>query len=62
MSGPQRTMIILAMLATIAAFAVYRVQAAATACRAAGGSWRALTLECTTKPRPIILQRDLMRS
>jgi hypothetical protein len=62
MSGPQRTLIIIGMLATIAAFAAYRVQAAANACRAAGGTWRTLTLECTTKPRPIILQRDLLRS
>ena len=56
-----RWLVVGALLVAVGTFAAYRIAAARTACLADGGEYALATLTCTAKPRPIILQRGILR-
>lgn len=62
MTWRTRILVIGAFATAIGAFAAYRMAAQRTACLAQGGSYELASLRCTAKPRPIILQRGILRS
>ena len=61
MKPKARWLVVGALVAAVGAFATYRIATARSACLADGGSYALATLTCTAKPRPIILQRGILR-
>jgi hypothetical protein len=61
MGANWRIVVLSAVIVGVAGFSAARITSARSACLADGGTYALASLSCTAKPRPIYLNRGILR-